>query len=147
MSVSHDLLLTLSTVIFAVITYSNSVGAQINSFVPTVVAVFLPLSGMWASAQTTHNKLVHTSDRVHRAIPVGHTDLSSIKAYGNAKSSGTDTADTLIGDYDLEHGHGGVGAHSPSASGSGSGGAADTLEMEQMKSDIVVDRTYSVRSD
>ncbi|KAK5135897.1 hypothetical protein LTR08_004547 [Meristemomyces frigidus] len=127
--------------IFAIITYYTSVGAQINSFVPTVVAVFLPLSGMWASASTGKDKLARPDKRQHRAIPVGATDLSSAKAYGSAKSA--DTADsTLIGDDDIEH----AGDKYLASAAHGRAVEAD-LEMQQLNSGVVVDRTYSVRSD
>ncbi|KAI7597972.1 hypothetical protein KC343_g16574, partial [Hortaea werneckii] len=122
------------------------------------------LSGMWATAQTDRAKLVRSRAAAgHRAIPVGATDLSSAKAYGSTKSSGMDTADTLIADYssyDIER-DGGLYqdsgsdrlAGSPSKGGAEAsatvvGGRADGgVEMEQLKHGVVVDRTYSVRSD
>ncbi|KAK5112086.1 hypothetical protein LTR85_011667 [Meristemomyces frigidus] len=147
--------------IFAVIAYYSPVGSQINSFVPTIVAVFLPLSGMWASAHVVHEKLGRSDNRYHRAIPVGATNLSSAKAYGSAKSTGADTADdTLIGDDEMElrgsssnsnsqkHQH--TMMVSPNSGGSGHGGDDTDLKMQQLKGSdgvVVVDRTYSVRSD
>ncbi|KAK4546807.1 hypothetical protein LTR36_001539 [Oleoguttula mirabilis] len=154
--------------IFAIVSYYSTIGSQINSFVPTVVAVFLPLSGMWASAHVIHQKPRRDDGRYHRAIPVGATDLSSAQAYGSAKSMGTaDTADdTLIGDDEIElRGSSSTSNKqqhtmhamtvSPSSGGGGSSGHSgmhgvdEDLEMQQLKSEgvVVVDRTYSVRSD
>ena len=123
-------------------TYYTTFGAQINSFVPTVVAVFLPLSGMWASASTNNEKLARSDDRYHRAIPVGTITLSSAKAYGSGKSADT-VGSTLIGDDDIEH--------SPKkfviSEAHGHDAVEHDLEMQQLRSGVVVDRTYSVRSD
>ncbi|KAI6801960.1 hypothetical protein KC332_g3627 [Hortaea werneckii] len=150
--------------IFATIAFYTPLGYQINSFVPVVVAISLPLSGMWATAQTDRAKLVRSRAAAgHRAIPVGATDLSSAKAYGSTKSSGMDTADTLIADYssyDVERDGelyqdsgsdrlaGSPSKGSAEASATVVGGRADGgVEMEQLKHGVVVDRTYSVRSD
>ncbi|KAI7640266.1 hypothetical protein D0864_12354 [Hortaea werneckii] len=158
------LAIAIHMLIFATIAFYTPLGYQINSFVPVVVAISLPLSGMWATAQTDRAKLVRSRAAAgHRAIPVGATDLSSAKAYGSTKSSGMDTADTLIADYssyDIER-DGGLYqdsgsdrlAGSPSKGGAEAsatvvGGRADGgVEMEQLKHGVVVDRTYSVRSD
>lgn len=122
---------------------------------------------MWASAHVINEKLVR-SDKYHRAIPVGATNLSSAKAYGSSKSTGADTADdTLIGDDDIEGLRGSPQQHRlqhmamvsrPNGAGSTGSGLSnhgrdvdDDLEMQQLKGPgdgvVVVDRTYSVRSD
>ncbi|TKA73214.1 hypothetical protein B0A55_07771 [Friedmanniomyces simplex] len=151
--------------IFAVISYYTVLGIQINSLVPTVVAIFLPLSGMWASAQTANAKLVRSDSRFHRAVPIGATDLSSAKAYGSTKT--TDTADTLVdNDYDdnnntttTPYHHGGRTKTTATRSednprvGGGAGPemsmVEDPTELQRLKGGgaVVVDRTYSVRSD
>lgn len=131
---------------------------------------------MWAGAQTERAKLARSKAAAmgHRVIPVGATDLSSAKAYGSTMNksfggtgSGTDTADTLIADYnsyDVERDagsrHSGIyidGDFSASPSKGyratvndgdvGSSNGRGGLEMEQLKHGVVVDRTYSVRSD
>ncbi|KAK0267764.1 pheromone alpha factor receptor [Friedmanniomyces endolithicus] len=144
--------------IFAVVSYYTVLGIQINSLVPTVVAIFLPLSGMWASAQTANEKLVRSKSRFHRAVPVGATELSSAKAYGSTKTS--DTADTLIDD-DLDEDDNTAAAYHHHGSGRSRTTAMrseDTprggVEMgmvedpQRLKTGaVVVDRTYSVRSD
>ncbi|KAK4556912.1 pheromone alpha factor receptor [Recurvomyces mirabilis] len=88
--------------IFAIVG-DYATGHQLQSLVQTIVAIFLPLSGMWASAQTGDDKLIRPDARFHRAIPVGATDPSSAKAYGSTKTN--DTADTLVeNDFDSETG-------------------------------------------
>ncbi|KAK1065347.1 pheromone alpha factor receptor [Friedmanniomyces endolithicus] len=144
--------------IFAVVSYYTVLGIQINSLVPTVVAIFLPLSGMWANAQTANEKLVRSESRFHRAVPVGATDLSSAKAYGSTKTS--DTADTLIDD-DLDEDDNTAAAYHHHGSGRSRTTAmrSDDLprggvemgmveDPQRLKTGaVVVDRTYSVRSD
>ncbi|KAK4888523.1 pheromone alpha factor receptor [Elasticomyces elasticus] len=134
--------------IFAVISYYTAVGIQINSLVPTVVAIFLPLSGMWASAQTANEKLVRADSRFHRAIPIGATDLSSAKAYGSTKTS--DTADTLVDDDDDLPYHGTASRSKTTARSEDTPREmemARDAEMGYLRNGVVVDRTYSVRSD
>jgi pheromone alpha factor receptor len=127
--------------------------------VPTVVAVFLPLSGMWASAQTDQARLIRSNDARHRQIPVGATNLSSAKAYGTTTTKNTvtvGTSDTLVADdkdgSDLELGYP-VGRASSSRVGKHMRGSGDDdvplgVEAHELKNDVVVvDRTYSVRSD
>ena len=166
--------------IFAIVG-DYATGHQLQSLVQTVVAIFLPLSGMWASAQTNDDKVVRPDARFHRAIPVGATDLSSAKAYGSTKT--TDT--TLVeNDFDSDSGryqytaassdrgkmtirstsspHGAVHFHpqgfdfgtqnqTPSNGNSSGGGKtsfSEDLEMQRFRNEgVVVDRTYSVRSD
>ncbi|KAK0940170.1 pheromone alpha factor receptor [Friedmanniomyces endolithicus] len=144
--------------IFAVVSYYTILGIQINSLVPAVVAIFLPLSGMWASAQTPNEKLVRSESRFHRAVPVGATDLSSAKAYGSTKTS--DTADTLIDD-DLDeddntttttyhHGSGRSRTAAMRSEDTPRGGVEMGMveDPQRLKTGaVVVDRTYSVRSD
>ena len=94
---------------------------------------------MWATASTNNDKLAHADDRYHRAIPVGATGA---KAYGSGKSADT-AGSTLIGDDEIEH--------SPKryviSEAHGHQTVEDDLEMQQLRSGVVVDRTYSVRSD
>ncbi|KAK3673448.1 pheromone alpha factor receptor [Recurvomyces mirabilis] len=165
--------------IFAIVG-DYATGHQLQSLVQTVVAIFLPLSGMWASAQTGDDKVIRPDARFHRAIPVGATDLSSAKAYGSTKTN--DTTDTLVeNDFDSETGryqytaasgdrgkmmirstsspHGAVhfhpqgfdfGAQDQTGGGYGAGKTSfsEDLEMQRLKNEgVVVDRTYSVRSD
>ncbi|KAK5114085.1 hypothetical protein LTR62_002654 [Meristemomyces frigidus] len=155
--------------IFAILGNSRTaLGHQIQSFVPTIVAVFLPLSGMWASTQTNSSKLIRSDSRFRRAIPVGATDLSSAKAYGSGKAV-SDGTDTLVEDdeddgLDTTHGHyacstspdgGKMTIRSKSRSqgqgqhaGDGKSNFGEDLEMQAFgKNEVVVDRTYSVRSD
>ena len=112
---------------------------------------------MWASAQTANEKLVRSESRFHRAVPVGATDLSSAKAYGSTKTS--DTADTLIDD-DLDeddkptttyhHGSGRSRTTAMRSEETPRGGVEMGMveDPQRLKPGaVVVDRTYSVRSD
>ena len=117
---------------------------------------------MWASVQTNNAKLVRPDSRFHRAIPVGASDLSSAKAYGGSSSAKTSgTADTTVIDdddcvYPGRNSSGGrgkimarggrAGVVTPANDGAEMMGEED-LEMQRLKNGVVVDRTYSVRSD
>jgi hypothetical protein len=120
--------------------------------VPTVVAVFLPLSGMWASAHTTNSNIACSSGMAavgiknSHAVPVGGSDLTSAKAYGSTKGSGTDsgfTADSTL--YDDEASLAPNHRHRENPEMQQLHG---DVEMQRFKdrSGVVVDRTYSVRS-
>ncbi|KAH9821455.1 Pheromone P-factor receptor [Teratosphaeria destructans] len=166
--------------IFAILATYTLWGSQLQSMVPTVVAVFLPLSGMWASVQTDKARLVRSNNQ-GRQIPVGVSN----NTYGssgdrNAQRNGTaTTSDTLIGSpaqidddkYSASNHHDRIsdddvelGLPVGRASSSGTNrpnqrgrsehgyryGAAHhgPVQTHELKNgDIVVDRTYSVRSD
>ena len=99
---------------------------------------------MWASASTNNEKLVRSDDRHHhRVIPVGATDLSSAKAYSGGGKTADTAASTLIGDEDIEHG----GKRYMGGAEPATITIDDDLEMQQARSGVVVDRSYSVRSD
>lgn len=133
--------------LFAIITYFVERGAQINSFVPTVVAVFLPLSGMWATATTTDRKSARSNE--HRTLPVGVSEYSSTgKSYGSTtESGGTDKTDTLVDDDEREM----ISIHHNDTPMKNTAAAQRSLfagmDLEEQKNHVLVDRTYSVRSD
>lgn len=131
--------------IFAVVAYYAAVGAQLNSFVPTIVAVFLPLSGMWASVRTKPRN----DNRINRAIPVGASDFSSNKTYGPGGSgSGNDTtsstSNTLVND---DRSHVGLREAFKAKHVHEMDATEADLEMQHVNGGVVVDRSYSVRSD
>ena len=75
-------------------------GTQLNSMVETLVAVFLPLSGMWASASTNHRH----AERNPRAGQVGvvpfgnHVFATTSFDNDKRKLTASVTTDTLVGD-------------------------------------------------
>ena len=90
------------TVIFAILDYYAIRGAQLGSFVETLVAIFLPLSSMWASTnvKSTHIGKAMNEKGAHRAIPVGHSDFGTgagSTSYSTKKQlMDDDTIDTLV---------------------------------------------------
>ena len=111
-----------------------------QSFVPTIVAVSLPLSALWASANTNNIHIANPDLRVHRAIPVGASDLASAKAYGSNKTdhSSIINSDTLIDD-------GSQCLTTPRKRGQYSPAEPD-LEMQKLGNGVHIDRSYGVRS-
>lgn len=106
---------------------------------------------MWASAQTQNDKLVRSDPRFHRALPVGASTISGSthhKPYGSTKDSGTDNT-TLIDDDedDSTVPYQGRSMSSARARNMPEMHVLDDLEMGSYKNGVVVDRTYSVRSD
>ena len=132
------------TVIFTIIAYWVVKNAQMGSFVPTVVAISLPLSAMWAAVNNSNVHIANANSRVHRAIPVGGPDLASGKAYGTNKETFSDsikTTDTLVDD-----GGSSTGLTTPKRKARFSK-EDDDLEMQRVGEGVQVDRSYSVRSD
>ncbi|WPH02322.1 Hypothetical protein R9X50_00518500 [Acrodontium crateriforme] len=118
--------------IFAALAYYLPWGSQINSFVPTIVAIFLPLSGMWASANTSNRRIV-TENRNARAVPVS---VSEPAASGdNSRKEkylyGDTAVETFGSETDIEKGY------SPTLV---------NMQMHPAKG-VYVDRSYSVRSE
>lgn len=114
--------------------YFGFKSTNVETFVPTVVALSLPLSAMWAAAKTNHVHIAKPDRRHHHAIPVG---LASAKAYGVTV---TDGSDTLIDDDSTT-------LTSTSKWGPLGGSPKPDVEMQKFGDGVHVDRTYSVRSD
>lgn len=141
-------------------TYWVVPGAQLNSFIPTVVAIFLPLSSLWASANVSHRRM---TDDAHRAIPVGGSDFASATAYGtlSADSGAKHTTDsddtqasTLVDIRELYEIPGGAALDGSvrQRSADADGDINIDLEKQQLKRGkggavIDVSRTFSIRSD
>nr|POE80912.1 pheromone alpha factor receptor [Quercus suber] len=92
--------------IIGIVAYFIAPGSQLSTFVDTSVAIFLPLSGMWASVNANNTVNANAADR--RAIPVGASDTSAY--YGQPSSEkcitskcGTDTS-SCSDERDLEKG-------------------------------------------
>jgi pheromone alpha factor receptor len=90
------------TVIFAILDYYAIRGTQLGSFVETLVAIFLPLSSMWASTNVKSKNIGQAMHEKgdHRAIPVGHSDFGTgagSTLYSAKKQlMDDDTIDTLV---------------------------------------------------
>lgn len=88
--------------IFAILDYYAIRGTQLGSFVETLVAIFLPLSSMWATTnvKSRHIAMPMNEKGNHRAIPVGHSDFgnSGGSSYTGSKKQLMDdsTIDTLF---------------------------------------------------
>lgn len=88
--------------IFAILDYYAIRGTQLGSFVETLVAIFLPLSSMWASTnvKSQHIGRAMHEKGAHRAIPVGHSDFGTgggSTSYSSKKQlMDDDTVDTLV---------------------------------------------------
>ena len=127
------------TVVFTVIAYWVVKNAQIGSFVPTVVALSLPLSAMWAAVNTSNFHIANSDPRQRRQFPIGGPDLASGKAYGKHEyfTSTTNTNSTLVDDE----------SHAlTSTSRKPQSRNSHDLEMQKMSEGVQIDRTYSVRT-
>lgn len=139
----------LISVIFTIAVYFGVKANQIRSFVPTVVAISLPLSAMWATANTNHSHIAQP-EKGHRAFPLGASDFESSRKGSDGgsrkeKSAGyseNTQASTLVNDER-------AGLTSPRNKTRCKFSTPDTdLEMQKMGAEGVhVSRTYSVRSD
>lgn len=149
--------------IFAILDYYVIKGSQIGSFVETFVAIFLPLSSMWASANVNskHVAMPNEHHANHRAIPVGHSEYTEGDEYYNSKKVLL-TDDTR--DSSGEHGLSSYSASpskyekhpeprsEPSIAANDAHRASymsdvDDLEMQRLARGIQIDRSYTVRSD
>lgn len=120
--------------VFTLITFFGFRKAQVQSFSPTVVALMLPLSAMWAAANT-NNIHIADSDPQHRhAIPIGRRNLASGKAYG---VTSTNMSDTLIDDASSL-------ANSPSKEAGFTKTWQPDLEMMKLCEGAQVDRHHGV---
>lgn len=150
--------LTSRLVIFAVLAYFALPGAQIRSFVKTLVAIFLPLSSMWASANTNskHAASPELPIACHGAGPAGSSDMNSYNS--NKKLLNSLTTDTLIdGDDSLDGSPLNEKKYEPryekgatAVSGNRESCLSDfdhDLEMQKPVRSIQVDRSYTVSSD
>lgn len=114
-----------------------------QSFVPTIVALSLPLSAMWAAVNTTKIHIADADVRFDRSIPVGVDSLASATAYGtNKKSFNTldGATDTLVDNESTRH------LTSPQRRMEPATSRFD-LEMQKLEDGVRVGRSYSVRSD
>ena len=137
--------------IFTIIVYFGVRHGQITSFVPTVVAISLPLSAMWAAVNTSHAHIATPQVDNPRAIPVGNPNLDTGKSdtCSCGKSSMLFTNSTLVDD-DSTKGLNSRRGWSAAKSDSGNGGSND-VEMGTLTDDrigtVYIDRTYTVTSD
>lgn len=118
-------------VIFILVALYGYKNHNLQIMIPTIIALSLPLSAMWATVKTDH---VHIANPRHymRALPGGAAGLSSAKACGTAT---TDTTDTLIDSEDT------ASLSTPK------GKSTRDVEMQKLRGGVHVDRTYSVRCD
>ncbi|KAF2483932.1 fungal pheromone mating factor STE2 GPCR-domain-containing protein [Neohortaea acidophila] len=121
----------LTPLIFILVALYGYKNHNLQIMIPTIIALSLPLSAMWATVKTDH---VHIANPRHymRALPGGAADLSGAKACGTAT---TDTTDTLIDSEDT------ASLSTPK------GKSTRDVEMQKLKGGVHVDRTYSVRCD
>lgn len=160
---SHLTKLTFAIVIFAILDYYVIKGSQIGSFVETFVAIFLPLSSMWASANVNskHVAMPNEHHANHRAIPVGHSEFTEADEYYNSKKvlltddtrdssgeHGSSSYSASPSKYDKQH----EPRSEPRISANDGHRASyisdvDDLEMQKLARGIHVDRSYTVRSD
>ena len=89
---------------------------------------------MWAAANTNNVNIAKYSDNKSRLIPVAKSNLASGKSYGSNEKV-MSNASTLIDDEYTD------------VTPRKSGYSSKDLEMQKMATGVVVDRTYSVRSD
>lgn len=121
-------------VIFTIITYTSIKNANVQSFVPAIVAVSLPLSGMWAAVKTENFHIANANPRKHRVVPLGASD----QTYGGSSSKGPSTTSM---NYDDDK----CGLTTPRKADRYNSEA--DLEMQRMGDGVNVERSYSVRSD
>jgi len=155
-----SIVLTTFKVIFAILDYYVIKGSQIGSFVETFVAIFLPLSSMWASANVNSKHIAMPNENYanHRVVPVGHVEFTDgDDYYGSKKVLITD--DTSNGRQSASY----PGSPTkyekhpeariePRISVTNANRASyisdvDDLEMQRFAHGIHVDRSYTVRSD
>nr|OQO29492.1 hypothetical protein B0A51_03020 [Rachicladosporium sp. CCFEE 5018] len=147
-------------VIFAILDYYAMRGAQLGSFVETLVAIFLPLSSMWASTDVKSRRVAMPANNpAHRAIPVGHSAYTTDDGYSSKrKLVDDDTVDTLVASSQTptsSHHNSPVKLEArgePKVSvtaGHRESYMSDTddLEMQKIGQNVRVDRSYTVRSD
>ena len=127
--------------IFTIVAYWGVNNAQIGSFVPTIVALSLPLSAMWAAVNTNNVHVAKSGDRAHRAVPLGASEFASGKAFGFGKGpfDTINTNSTLVDDDSA--------ALTGNKTSARSNKSDTDVEMQKMGAGVQVDRTYSVRTD
>lgn len=123
-------------VIFTIITYTTIKNSNVHSFVPFIVAISLPLSGMWAAVNTENVHIANPDPRKHRVVNLGPSKTSFT---GISMKKGPSTTSTYYDDdkYGL--------TASPSRTDAVDGDP--DLEMGKIGDGVNVKRTYSVRSD
>lgn len=120
-------------VIFTIVCYTAIKNANIQSFVPVIVALSLPLSGMWAAVNTNNIHIANPDPRKHRVIPLG----VSTTTYGGSSTTRPSATSTY---YDDEK-------YGLTTSPRQAGRLESDLEMQRISDGVNVERTYSVRSD
>lgn len=154
-------LLTSIAVIFAILDYYVIRGAQLGSYVETLVAIFLPLSSMWASTnvKSKHIAMPMNEKGPHRAFPVGHSDLDSgVDSLDGSKKQLVDdsTIDTLVNHTPSSSYNKSPGKYEPRIEPRVSVTAGrrlscltdlDDLELGHLGNNIHVDQTYTVLSE
>lgn len=138
-------------VIFTIIVYFGVKHGQITSFVPTVVAITLPLSAMWAAVNTSHAHLATPHKDSPGHILVGNPNLDTKSSGCSCGKNSTLFTNTTLIDDKSSGGASPKRGWSMARSSNGNGGDRD-LEMGRLTDDrglgnVVVDRTYTVTSD
>lgn len=119
--------------IFGILTYFAAKSSQVNSLMPVLVAVLLPLSGMWASTSTKADNIsaMDASARNRQFANSGNS--------GNGATGTRQSAKPLIDDETL------VDKSSPTKASH-----SDSIDFDAEKTNrqiqVQVDRTFSIRS-
>ncbi|KAK4507954.1 hypothetical protein PRZ48_001689 [Zasmidium cellare] len=132
--------------IFGIISYYALPGAQLYTFVPVVVATFLPLSSIWASTATKGNNNIAAPHQWHNRREDSTLRNTHRAAYSSEKGllpTTVNTDCTLVDDRSAS-----MSQPSPRKPGYTESGDRDSIDLEMQKMGrIRVDRGYSVRSD
>lgn len=115
-------------------TYTSIANSNVQSFVPVVVAISLPLSGMWATVNTDNIHIANPNPRKHRRVPLGASSISK-----GSSSKGPPSTSTYHEDVKY-------GLTTPTKKISRPNSDVE-LEMQKIRNGVNVERTYSVRSD
>ena len=133
--------------------YYGVKNAQMQSFVPCVIAITLPISALW-SANTKLNKADNVKPNSHqnRLIPVGASDDRDARAYGGNGTglmSPLNTSDTLVDDdiQALTTTPTSLTTTTPKTTSPRHNSESDSdLEMGRLDNQVRVDRSYGVGS-
>lgn len=142
----------MTTAIFAILTYFVLPQTQLNSFVATIVAIFLPLSGMWAAANA-HSRRIGGNKFGRRMMPLGPSDTRNGSTTLSSKKQLTSEGNTTFDEKTNSVGTSSFG-RSPTKSSQGYksddrvsmiSGLEDGRDLE-LGDGIRQDRTYTVHS-
>jgi pheromone alpha factor receptor len=129
-----------SSVIVTIVAYWGVPHAQITGVPTTIVALSLPLSAMWATANTSNRNLSHDRKKAGHRLPIGASEFSTGKPYGGSYSDTTTSATLVSGDDDK------CALNSPARKARFD--VDPDLEMQELgRGGVHVERSYSVRTD